>query len=59
MRAKINAGLRALIRGGVIISPTGDVAINLSPPGGPGPYRQISVVPAVPDGAIELRTVDG
>jgi hypothetical protein len=58
MRAKINAGLLALVRGGMIISPAGDVTINLSPVGGPRPYRQIIVEPTVPDGAIELRTAD-
>lgn len=58
IRSKINAGLRALVRGGIIISPTGDITVNLSPAGGPGPTRHISDAPTMPDGAIELRTPD-
>ena len=58
IRSKINAGLRALVRGGIVISPAGDIMINLSPAGKPGPTRHVSVAPTMPDGAIELRTAD-
>ncbi len=58
IRSKINAGLRALVKGGIIISPAGDIMINLSPVGRPGPTRHVSVAPTMPDGAIELRTAD-
>jgi len=55
LRAKINAGLREIVRGGIVISPSGDVTINIShhraktrSPDQPHPN-------GAPDGAVELR----
>jgi hypothetical protein len=58
VRTRINAGLRRLLRGGVMISPNGDIDIYFSPSGRPGPYREIHLVPAVPDGAVVLETAE-
>jgi uncharacterized coiled-coil protein SlyX len=58
IRSRINAGLRRCIRGGLLISPDGNIEIRLSAPGGRRPYREIHLVPTVPDGASRLETVE-
>jgi hypothetical protein len=58
IRTRINAGLRRLLRGGVRISPNGDIKICVSPLGGPGPYRELHLISAVPDGAVVLETAE-
>ena len=58
IRTRISAGLRRIIRGGVMFSPNGDIDIYLSPPEGPRSHREFHLVPVVPDGALVLETAE-